>query len=211
MEIWKEIKGTKGFIQVSDLGRVRSLLSGAPKILKTQADAKGYQRIRVTIEKEKMSFKVHREVAKAFIDNPDNLPQVNHKDGNKTNNHVANLEWCTNRDNVIYSLHLQQGGKADGINNMTYVPIRTFGKYTKGTRYSHQGFTRTYNPNPPKAIWGYKIDSNERAKRFASISEAEKELGTRHISDVLKGKRYQTKGWFFWYEKGGDVIENSCN
>ena len=86
MEIWKPITGTKGFIEVSNEGRVRSLLRGSPRVLKTQTDNKGYHRLRVTIEREKMSYKVHREVAKAFIPNPDNLPQVNHKDGDKNNN-----------------------------------------------------------------------------------------------------------------------------
>ena len=86
MEFWKSIEGTKGFIQVSAEGKVRSLLSGTPRILKTSIDKKGYHRIRVTIEREKKSFKLHREVAKAFIPNPDNKPQVNHKDGNKNNN-----------------------------------------------------------------------------------------------------------------------------
>ena len=85
MEIWKEIAGAKGFIEVSNEGRVRSLLRGTPRILKTQVDNKGYHRIRVTIEQIKMSYRVHREVAKAFIDNPSNLPQVNHIDGNKEN------------------------------------------------------------------------------------------------------------------------------
>ena len=209
METWRAIVGTKGFIEVSNKGRVRSLLKGEPRILKTQADNKGYHRIRVTIEREKMSFKVHREVARAFIDNPNNLPQVNHIDGNKDNNAADNLEWCTNRDNVLYSYHLRFGGATDGIDKMTYMPTRSFGKYIKGTRYSQKGFSTEHNPNPPKAIWGRQIGDEEQIKRFKSVMEAEKEIGTRHVSDVLKGKRYQTKGWTFWYEKGGDSYSYS--
>ena len=68
--MWKAINGTNGMIEVSDKGQVRSLLSGTPRVLKTQADSKGYQRLRVTINRVKMSFKVHREVAKAFLPNP---------------------------------------------------------------------------------------------------------------------------------------------
>ena len=90
MEIWRAITGTKGFIEVSNKGRVRSLLRGTPRILKTQTDKKGYHRVRATIEREKLSYKVHREIAKAFIPNPSNLPQVNHKDGNKDNNNPMN-------------------------------------------------------------------------------------------------------------------------
>ena len=103
MEIWKPIAGTKGFIEVSNKGRVRSLLRGEPRVLKPQVDNKGYHRIRVTVEREKMSYKVHREIAKAFIPNPNNLPQVNHKDGNKDNNRADNLEWCTRSHNVKHS------------------------------------------------------------------------------------------------------------
>ena len=104
MEIWKTIAGTKGFIEVSNQGRARSLLRGEPRVLKPQVDNKGYHRIRVTVEREKMNYKVHREIAKAFIPNPNNLPQVNHKDGNKNNNSVDNLEWITNRDNAHHAI-----------------------------------------------------------------------------------------------------------
>ena len=210
MEIWKAIEGTKGCIEVSNEGRVRSLLRGTPRILKTQVDNKGYHRIRVTIEREKMTFKVHREVAKAFIENPNNVPQVNHIDGNKGNNHYSNLEWCNNRQNVLYALHLRQGGEANGISNFTYTPKRVKGKYVKGRRYSGT-FTKENNPNPPKAIYGCRLNETDYVKYFKSISEAEKEIGSRHITDVLKGKRSHTKGWRFWYAEGGDVYGNSCN
>ena len=104
MEIWKPIAGTKGLIEVSNEGRVRSWLRGSPRVLKTQTDKKGYHRSRVTVEREKMSYKVHREVAKAFIPNPNNLPQVNHIDGNKSNNAVCNLEWLSNKDNAHHAI-----------------------------------------------------------------------------------------------------------
>lgn len=81
--MWKAISGTNGMIEVSDDGRVRSLLSGTPRVLKTQKDTKGYHRLRVTINRKRMSFKVHREVAKAFIPNPDNLPRKRMKEGRK--------------------------------------------------------------------------------------------------------------------------------
>lgn len=102
--MWKAIKGTNGMIEVSDDGKVRSLLRGTPTVLKTQRDKKGYHRLRVTIDREKMSFKLHREVAKAFMPNPDNLPQVNHKNGNKDDNRVENLEWVTNKENAHHAI-----------------------------------------------------------------------------------------------------------
>ena len=102
MEKWAPINGTHGLLEISNQGRVRSLMRDG-RILKTQTDNKGYTRVRVTIRRERMTFKVHREVAKAFIENPHNFPQVNHIDGNKQNNSADNLEWITNRENAIHA------------------------------------------------------------------------------------------------------------
>ena len=177
MEIWKPIAGTKGFIEVSNQGRVRSLLRGEPRVLKTQADNKGYHRIRVTIEREKMSYKVHREVAKAFIPNPDNLPQVNHKDGNKSNNAVDNLEWISNRDNAHHA-----------IENGLWKNV------LEGSRKE--------NESRKRPVIGYYTTENSCGSRyFESISEAERIIGSRHIVDVLKGRRSHVKGWTFRYEE----------
>lgn len=181
MEIWKPIKGTKGFIEVSNKGRVRSLLRGNPRLLKPQTDGCGYYRIRVTIEREKMTYKVHREVAKAFIDNPDNLPQVNHIDGNKTNNSVSNLEWVTNRENAHHAI---KNGLWDSV--------------IEGARKE--------NESRKKPILAYRIDGEHPCTRYyESIRDAERSIGSRHICDVLKGKRSHVKGWTFQYAQGGDA------
>lgn len=174
MEIWKPIVGTKGFIEVSNEGRVRSLLRGEPRVLKTQVDNKGYHRIRVTIEREKMSYKVHREVAKAFMPNPENLPQVNHKDGNKSNNAVDNLEWITNIGNAHHAIE-------NGLWKNVF----------EGSRKE--------NESRKRPVIGYFTP--EVSRRFESVSEAERYIGSRHITDVLKGKRSHVKGWTFKYEE----------
>lgn len=176
MEIWKPIIGTKGFIEVSNMGRVRSLLRGEPRVLKTQVDNKGYHRIRVTIEREKITYKVHREVAKVFIPNHNNLPQVNHKDGNKNNNAVDNLEWITNRDNAHHAI---ENGLWDSV--------------IEGSRKE--------NERRKKPVNGY---NGTQSIRFESIAEAERYIGSSHISSVLKGKRSHVKGWSFVYADGGD-------
>lgn len=211
MEIWKPIVGTKGYIEVSNEGRVRSLLRGEPRVLKTQVDNKGYHRIRVTIEREKMSYKVHREVAKAFIENPNNLPQVNHKDGNKSNNSVHNLEWCTNKENAYHARAMElYGGNYENKQSMSvadvrYIPKRTVvnGKvhYNSKVKCRYGGERFWDNPNPKKPITG---TNGTETKRFESISQAECFLDSRHISDVLKGKRKHVKGWTFVYVNGGD-------
>lgn len=176
MEIWKPIVGTKGFIEVSNEGRVRSLLRGSPRVLKTQTDKKGYHRLRVTIEREKISYKIHREVAKAFIPNPDNLPQVNHKDGNKSNNAVDNLEWISSRDNAQHAI---ENGLWDSL---------------------FEG-SRRENESRKRPVIGYCTTSIRPSQRFESIREAERFVGSTHVVDVLKGRRSHVKGWSFRYEE----------
>lgn len=179
MEEWKAVAGTYGKIEVSNMGRVRSWLRDG-RILKTQKDKKGYHRLRVTICRRKMSFKLHRMVADAFIDNPYNLPQVNHKDGNKDNNAVNNLEWVSNKENANHAI---KSGLWESV---------------------IQG-SRRENDRRKKPIIAYK-DGN--SIEFDSISDAETKIGSKHITDVLKGKRQHANGWTFAYKEGGDVHDN---
>lgn len=172
METWKTVSNTDGKIQVSNYGRVRSLLRGEPQILKVQADQKGYQRVSVTIHRRKMHFKVHRLVAAAFIENPNNLPQVNHIDGNKGNNCVSNLEWISNKDNAYHAI---KNGLWDNCFDAS----------------------KRHNDAIKKPVIAYR---GTEKKRFESISEAERYFDSRHICDVLKGKRDHVKGWSFCYE-----------
>jgi hypothetical protein len=112
MEEWKNIYGYEEY-QVSTLGRVKRLayyknVCGGGKqyceerILKLQKRKGGYQAIVLSKNSKAKSFLVHRLVAMAFIPNPENLPQVNHKDENPSNNCVDNLEWCNQRYNSNY-------------------------------------------------------------------------------------------------------------
>lgn len=104
-EVWKDIAGYEDKYQVSNFGRVRSLqyhnTKGIMRIgyLKPATDGCGYLRCALSKNNKLTTFKVHRLVAEAFIDNPNNLPQINHKDGNKQNYSVENLEWCTISEN----------------------------------------------------------------------------------------------------------------
>lgn len=115
IEIWKDINGYEGIYQVSSLGRVRSLdraLLGKNnveykvkgKIRKISCTGKGYQNIQLSKEGRSKMFSIHRLVAEAFLDNPENLPVVNHIDGNKSNNHIGNLEWVSYSDNINHSI-----------------------------------------------------------------------------------------------------------
>lgn len=113
IEEWRPIEGYEGLYEVSNTGRVRSvdryvkskgesywLRKG--KMLSPGKDTYGYLFVILTCNGKRKAINVHRLVAKAFIENPDNLPQVNHKDEVKSNNCVENLEWCTAKYNNKY-------------------------------------------------------------------------------------------------------------
>lgn len=114
-EIWKDIKGFEGQYQISTFGNVRSVYKKSTKILVVFKTEKGYLRAKLHSKNKKHYVKVHRLVAQAFIPNPDNKPQINHKDGNKLNNHIDNLEWVTDLENKQHaSLYLPQANKRGG-------------------------------------------------------------------------------------------------
>lgn len=176
MEQWKEIENTDGLLEVSNYGRVRSNMRDG-RILKATPDKKGYLRLRVTIHREKRAYKVHRLVANAFVPNPEGKPQVNHIDGNKTNNRADNLEWVTNLENAHHAMD----------NDLWSNVFDASRRASEAQR---------------RPIIAYK---DGEAIEFESICQAQKFIGTRHITDVLKGKRKQAKGYTFAYKEGGDI------
>ena len=104
-EIWKPVNGFEGKYWVSNLGRVKSKYKILTPALQKKSLMKHSQYYQITLWRSKydgMTRPVHRLVAEAFIPNPDNLPIVNHKDCNKLNNCVDNLEWCTAKYNSNY-------------------------------------------------------------------------------------------------------------
>lgn len=100
MEEWKNIIGYEGLYEVSNKGNVRNVRRN--KLLKLSKDYYGYIRVSLSKNGIQTGLKVHRLVAQAFIPNPNNLPQVNHRNEDKTDNSVENLEWCTAKYNNNY-------------------------------------------------------------------------------------------------------------
>ena len=106
-EIWKDIKGYEGLYQVSNLGNIRRIkfinnITEKEKITKLKPGKNTYLQVLLSKNGKSKTKNIHRLVAEAFIPNPNNYPQVNHKDENKHNNCVDNLEWCTRIYNMNY-------------------------------------------------------------------------------------------------------------
>lgn len=179
-EVWRDVKDFPQY-RVSNLGRVYSLKT--KKILKPHPDKKGYLRVKLW-EKKGYTFKVHRLVAQAFIDNPQNLPQVNHKDENKQNNRVNNLEWCDNSYNATYGTHITRGAEKLTNRKDLSIPvicletgtvylsiedakrktgIRNIGECCRGNRNTAGGYHWEYTTNI-RRIDGYMRESKETVR-----------------------------------------------
>lgn len=167
MEIWKDIKGYEGFYQISNYGNVKSLnyrRTGNEKLMKPILQPTGY--LCVMLYKPLKNFFIHRLVAEAFIPNPDNLPCVNHKDENQTNNHVGNLEWCTYKYNNEY-----------------------------GTRLKRVRETQLNNPNKSKKVYQYTLDG-ELVKEWKSINECGRNgFNQSDVYYCCKGGRFKNNKW----------------
>lgn len=193
-EIWRDIKNYEGLYQISNYGRVKSLeridnynRSRKEKILKPKIDRYGYACVSLFKEEKEKTFKVHRLVAQAFLPNPHNYTEVNHKiEEDKTNNFVyvnedgtvdlekSNIEWCTASYNVNY-----------GTRNERVAVKLTNGKCSKPV---------------------LQIDkaTNEIIAEFPSIREIQRKLGFSHahISKCcLKKPRYNTAYGYKWQFK----------
>ena len=173
-EIWKDIKGFEGLYQVSNMGRVKSLRRNI--ILKSRITRNGYERVNLSANNIPKLYSVHRLVANAFISNPDNLPQVNHKDENRTNNHVDNLEWCTQEYNQNY-----------------------------GTINIRKSQKQLNDKNKSKVVLQYTLDGTF-IKEWKSTMDVQRNLGFAHthISECCRGKQANYAYGYIWkYKKEG--------
>lgn len=164
-EVWKDIKGYEGFYQISNLGRVKSLIRKnvlKEKIIKGGIQKNGYKFVLLYKDKNSKIFRVHRLVAEAFIPNPNKYKEVNHIDENKTNNNVENLEWCTRKYNCSYGNFNESKIKKviqyDIIGNY----IREWSSITEAQKklgINHSSIVNNCRNRRPSAggyIWAYK-------------------------------------------------------
>ena len=128
-EIWKDIRGYEGLYQVSNWGRVRSLKFGKIRILKASIrNNDGRYVINLRKDGKTKMYRIHRLVAEAFIPNPLNLPQINHKDENPGNNIVDNLEWCDAKYNNNYGTHKQRVSASNKNHPVLSKPVKQIDK-----------------------------------------------------------------------------------
>ena len=172
-EIWKPIPTYEGLYEVSSHGRIRN----NRKLLKFYTINSGYFALKLVKDQIRTSPLVHRIVASVFCPNPDNLPEVNHIDGNKQNNHYSNLEWCTSSEN-------KQHGLTNGLYDAIYTTKNSLGK--KHLPSPHSKYHNvTYDKARNKWSATIRIDGkNYFCKRFATEQEAA--LHVNWIIDTLQ-------------------------
>lgn len=188
-EVWKTIDGTNGMYEVSNTGKVRSLNylgHGKTQELALAADHKGYMRVRIFEETgRRKTAKVHRIVAQAFVPNPENKPEVNHKDGNKKNNNAENLEWVTPSENTAHAYK-------NGMKEKTRAWCKRMGEQNRGR----------HNEAAMKPVIATNLRTGETFF-CRSQSEAVEKTGAKqpNISKVLSKKRQSAAGFYFEYAK----------
>lgn len=134
-EVWKDVAGYEGYYQVSNMGRVKGLdryirySNGLERkvagiVLKPNTDKDGYKTVTLTVSRKPKTYKVHRLVAQAFVENPNNYPVINHIDEDKSNNSAGNLEWCTIGYNNEYGSRINQNKKPVMQLSLEGKPIR---------------------------------------------------------------------------------------
>ena len=173
-EIWKEIEGYDGLYEVSDKGNVRSRNynhTGTTQVLQP-GEVRGYLQVGLNKNGKRKRFFVHRLVAKAFLENTQNLLEVNHKNEDKADNRIENLEWCSREYN----------------NNF-------------GTRNRRIAESNTNNPKRSKAVLQIS-KSGEFLKEFPSLMEAWRETGIYHghICRCCLGKLKSAGGYLWRYK-----------
>ena len=187
---WKDIKNYENIYKVNKNGKIINIKRN--KIRKSRIDKYGYERIILNKNNKKQNLLVHRLVAEAFIPNPNNLPQINHKDENKQNNNVNNLEWCTQKYNCNYGTKNERAKlKISQANKGKHYSINT--EFKKGNIAWNKNINTYYRAKKVKCV--------ELNKIYNSIMDASRELNIKH-QNIMRSciSNYKAGGYKFEYE-----------
>lgn len=204
-EIWRPIVGYEGLYEVSSYGRVRSLDRYDSKncfwkgrILKLNDNGRGYLRAHLCLNNKIKNFLVHRLVAQAFIPNPDNLPEVNHINEDKTNNRVDNLEFCNHKYNVNYGTRTDRmrdtkikNGYWSGLSKEEYnkkwyqenkEKRREYNQENKEKRREywekwHQEHKKEYNERKREYVKNYYLENRDKINERRRENRRKKKVG----------------------------------
>lgn len=162
MEIWKSIKGYENVYEISSLGRVRSSeketirnngrkLKTNARILKTHKDHNGYVRIVIFFRGSRKTHKVHRLVAEAFLDNPESKLAINHKNNDRSDNRLENLEWCTQKENMEFCKKqnrlVNKKGEEHASSVLTEIEVLEIRRLYSTGNYTTNDLGEKYNVN----------------------------------------------------------------
>lgn len=201
VEEWRDIEDYEGLYQISNLGKVKSLPRKVQfgvgyritdeRILKPHQMKNGYMTVGLKRHNKPKYMTVHRLVAEAFIPNPDNKPCIDHIDGDRKNNSVENLRWCTHKENCNNPITRQRISEA--------MKNRIFSEETRHKMsIARKG---KYNTKISKTVIQIDKESGEILNEYPSINEIYRQLGysPSRISNCCRGIYKQYKGFIWKY------------
>lgn len=210
-EIWKGVNNFEQYYEVSNYGRVKTLARNVwnrfsyvlrpERIMNQDTDRYGYKGVCIHVGEYKKRHTVHRLVAEAFIPNPNNLPEVNHKDGDKQNNNVENLEWVTGSENIrhaiihglkttdsieksVVQINTKSSKVINKFNSLSEAHIETntnivgIMKCCKGYGYTTNGFRWAYDNN-------YKIGDKVELKNIKKHSTHKRKVAQLSLENKI--------------------------